>query len=245
MTGFIFNLSLRQLLFRRSTLVLALVCLLPIVVAVVFRLDNPNVNVERWTARVLFLGLAVTTVMPLTALLLGTTAIGDEIEDGTVVYLLTKPIERWQILLPKLLASWLLTALLVVPATVIACVIALQGSGSTDFLFGVGAALVLGALAYVAVFVFLSVATSRALITGLVYVFVWEGAVTGIFRGTRYLSIRHYMLSIASWIAGTPSNIFSAYVGGETALIMCVIAIIAAALLANRLLRRLEVRESS
>ena len=36
--------------------------------------------------------LVVRTVMPLVALIVGTAAIGSEIEDGTAVYLMVKPI---------------------------------------------------------------------------------------------------------------------------------------------------------
>ncbi len=40
--------------------------------------------------------------MPLVALLFGTSAIGSELEDGTAVYLLAKPVSRWSILFTKL-----------------------------------------------------------------------------------------------------------------------------------------------
>ena len=40
-------------------------------------------------------------VLPLIALVFGTAAIGSELEDGTIVYLLTKPIRRVRIVLAK------------------------------------------------------------------------------------------------------------------------------------------------
>ena len=40
--------------------------------------------------------------MPLVALILGTAAIGSEIDDGTAVYLMIKPIPRWRIALAKI-----------------------------------------------------------------------------------------------------------------------------------------------
>jgi ABC-2 type transport system permease protein len=242
--GFIFRLSIRQLVFRRTTLALAGLCAIPLLVAFVFRLSQLEVDPERWTARVLFLGLIVTTVLPLTALLTGTSAIGDEIEDGTAIYLLTKPIERWQILAPKLAAAWLVTTVLLVPAAVVSCLIALDGTDAS-LLAAVALSLTVGALAYCAIFVLLSVATSRALIAGLVYVFLWEGAVTAIFAGTRYLSIRHYTLGLAGWIGGDRLGQLNAYVGGITALILIILAIAAGALEANRRLQELEVRETS
>jgi ABC-2 type transport system permease protein len=245
MSAFIFGLSLRQLLFRRSTAVIALACLLPILVAVIFRLNGESFNPERWTARALFQGMVVTVVLPLAALLIGTAALGDELEDGTAVYLLTKPIQRWQILAPKLLAAWLVTLLLVLPPAVIASAIALQDQGGAQFLLAIALALAAGAFAYCAIFVLLSIATTRALITGLVYVFVWEGVITTLFTGTRYLSIRHYTLSIADWLSGAPPRIFNTYVGSDTAVILAVAVTVTALAYANRLLQRLEVRETS
>lgn len=242
MIGFIFRLTLRQLIVRRSTLLLVGLALIPVVLAIVFRLGNSDVEPERYTARVLYLGLVVTAVLPLAALLLGTSVIGDEIEDGTAVYLLTKPLPRCQILAPKLAAAWVATTALVLTSTVASGLIALDGAGGSIVL-GFSVAVVIGALAYATVFVLLSVATNRALVVGLVYVFLWEGAITGIFHGTRYMSIRHYCLGLADWIAGTPARTFDAYVRGETALVLIVVVTVVGMLLANRKLAEVEVRE--
>lgn len=243
MTFFILNLTLRQLIGRKSTLLLVGLAGLCVLLAVIFRLSNPDVDAQRWTANVLLRGLLITAVLPLTALLLGTSVIGDEIEDGTAVYLLTKPMSRWQILLPKLIGAWLVTCALVLPACLISSYIALEGRGGGSIISGFPIAMAIGALAYVSIFVMLSVVTSRALIAGLVYVFIWEGAVTAIFTGTRYLSVRHYTLGLARWLANTNSFVFDATVSGKTALIMIIIVIVAAVYYANRRLRRLELRE--
>jgi ABC-2 type transport system permease protein len=244
LTAFIFGLTLRQIVGRKSTLLLAGLCLIPLVVAAIFRLSDPDVNPERWTARVLLVGLVVTAVLPLTTLLLGTSVIGDEIEDGTIVYLVTKPLARWQILLPKLAAAWVVSTALVLAATVSAGLLAL-GADTAGIVSGFAAAVLVGGLAYCAVFVLLSVATSRALIAGLVYVFVWEGAVTGIFEGVRYLSIRHYILGLADWLATTAPANFEATVSGPTALISIAVVIFAATVVAVDKLAAVEVREPS
>jgi ABC-2 type transport system permease protein len=93
--------------------------------------------------------------------------------------------------------------------------------------------------------VLLSIITSRALIAGLIFVFIWEGAVTGIFEGVRYLSIRHATLGLADWLSDVPSDFFDAYVGGATALILCVAVIVLGLAYANQRLRRVEIREAT
>jgi ABC-2 type transport system permease protein len=199
MTLFILGLTIRQLAGRKSTLLLLALCAVPLLLAAIFRLSDPDIDSERWVANTLMLGLVITLVLPLTTLLLGASVLGDELEDGTVAYLLTKPLARWQILLPKLAASWLVALALILPP--------------------------------------------RALIGGLIYVFVWEGAITSIFAGTRYLSIRHAALGIAGDLAGASPAVFDPYVNGTTALVLIAFVTLAAGYYANLRLRRLELRE--
>ncbi len=237
----IFQLTLHQLFFRKSTLLLAGLAALPVLIALIFSLSDSTDNPERWLARTLYSPLIISIVLPLTALLLGTSALGDEFEDGTAVYLLTKPIPRWQILLPKLVAAWLITSLLLVVSTIVSGVIAVGGGSSLIPGFALG--MIVGALAYCSVFVLLSVTTSRALIAGLVYVFVWEGAITSIFDGSRYLSIRHFTMGLSGHLSDVAPFIYNPSVGGVTAVIMFAIVTISATLLANRKLETTEVRE--
>lgn len=243
MIGHIFRLTMRQLLFRKSTLLLAGLALLPVLLALIFSLDSTAESPERWTARTLYRDLVVAIVLPLTALLIATSALGDEFEDGTAVYLLTKPIPRWQVLAPKLLAAWLITSFLLVMSAVASGFVAIGGGSS--LIPGFAAAIVVGSLAYCCVFVLLSVSTSRALIAGLVYVFVWEGAITAIFDGARYLSIRHYTMGLGGYLSDVSTFVYNPTVGGLTAAIMFAIVITTSILLANRKLERHEVREPS
>ena len=74
--------------------------------AVVYRLGSQDTDQQDWVANTLLDGLVVTTLLPLTALVFGTAALGAEIEDGTAVYLLAKPVPRSRIILGKLLAAW-------------------------------------------------------------------------------------------------------------------------------------------
>ena len=88
-------------------------------------------------------------------------------------------------------------------------------------------------------------ARHAALIAGLVFVFIWEGAISGIFEGVRFLSIRHYMLGLSDWISDTPDVYLDAYVGGVPALILTAIVITLGAAYANERLARVEIREST
>lgn len=200
MIGTLASLTLRALLNRRRTVLLALVGGLIMVVAAVYRLSDPApAESLEFTGRLLAnFGLAV--LLPLVAVIVGTAALGSELDDGTIVYLLAKPLPRPLIVAVKLVVAWLLTALLVAVPIVLAGIVG--SGGAPDLGIAYGAASVVGALEYTAVFLALSLVTSRALVIGLAYVVVWEGVVAGLFAGTRIVSIRQHALALADALAG-------------------------------------------
>src|SRR5439155_2182476 len=110
-------------------------------------------------------GLIVRTVLPLVALVLGTAAIGPELEDGTAVFLLAKPIPRWTVVVAKVAAAAGLTAALVAPASILTGLVISgdQGNGAA-IAIAYGVASVVGAVVYSAVFVAASIASGRALV---------------------------------------------------------------------------------
>ncbi len=239
----IFMLGLRQLVGKRRMLLMMLFAALPVLAAVIFRAGNPDVNHQRWVANVLLNGLIVTTLLPLVTLISGTMAMGTEIEDGTIVYLLAKPLRRLDIVLAKLGAMWLPSASLLLASTVASAVVALGGSSS--LLTGFAVAVVLGSLVYCCVFLALSISTRHALIIGLIYVFLWEGVVTGLFTGTRVFSVRQYTLGVADLIANTSRGTFEAKLGGGTALALMVIVGVLAVGFAARRLSSLQINASA
>jgi ABC-2 type transport system permease protein len=123
-------------------------------------------TVER-TANVLEMTV-IRAVLPLVALVFGTSAIGAELEDGTAIHLLTKPVARWRIVAGKLLAAAPVTVLLV-SGSVLATGLLIGGErGTTGVTLAFTVASAIGAVLYVSVFIALSILTSRALIVGLV-----------------------------------------------------------------------------
>ena len=72
----VFFLTLRMLVGRRRTLVLLLFALLPVVLALPFRLGDSTIDPLEWTANTLLGGLVVGMLLPLAALVFGTAAFG-------------------------------------------------------------------------------------------------------------------------------------------------------------------------
>jgi ABC-2 type transport system permease protein len=191
--------TLRGLLGRRRTLLMVLLVALPVLVALVVRLAG-----GRLEAGPILDTMIVRTVLPLVALVFGTAALGSELEDGTAVYLLAKPVPRWRVMVAKMAVAATLTIALIVPATVASSLLA---GGSTATTFGFAVAAALGGAAYAVAFVALSAFTSRALVAGLGYTLLWEGALSGLLEGTRFLSVRQATLGVAAELSGVSPGV--------------------------------------
>jgi len=72
-------------------------------------------------------------VLPILAVVFGTGVISQEMEQKTIVYLLTRPVPRWRILLAKFAAAWVVTSVTAILATLaLAAVTHQPGAGSAQ-----------------------------------------------------------------------------------------------------------------
>jgi len=152
-----------------------------------------------WAEPVL-LGLGVAVVLPVMALIVGTGVLGAEIDDGTLVHILAKPLPRREIIVAKLTVAVAVTAATVGAAMFAAGLVA----GSARLGAGLAAGTAVGALAYSALFLALSLVTRRPVLLGLLYVLIWEGLLSNMLTGTRVLSVQHYVIAIADRVGDTP-----------------------------------------
>ena len=237
MTSTLLALTLRSLLNRRRTLLLALVGVLLVLATLLYRLGGPSDAEALNVTRQLLGDFGIGVLLPLVAVIVGTAVIGSELDDGTIVYLLAKPIPRLRIVVVKLVVAWLVVVLLVAPAIAVAGLI---GHPDAGLAIGYALAAAFGALEYTAAFLALSLVTSRALVIGLAYVVVWEGVVAGLFAGTRVLSIRQHALAVADALGGEAAAV--AELGVAVAVAVGVIVVLLATALAVRRLERVELR---
>ena len=91
-------------------------------------------------------------------------------------------------------------------------------------------------MAYNALFVMLSVLTTRAIAVGLIYLLVWEGLLGNLIGGVRVLSIGQYSVSVANAIAKTTA--LNAHLTSSTAIVMAIaVTVVTLAVAARRLSR--------
>jgi ABC-2 type transport system permease protein len=230
--------TFRQLLGRRRTLLLVLLATLPVLLAVAFRLGGQT-DVERFTRRI-FDTVSMTILLPLVAILFGSGAFGAEIDDGTILYLLAKPVPRWIVVAAKAISAATMAILLTGVSTALAGFIDLVPAGSDGVLATEAQllAMVVGSICYVSLFLALSLFTRRALVIGIGYMLVWEGALSFMLPGIANLSIRQYALGASKAIFELPVQ--EARLSAETALILSAVLVVAALVVATWKLMRFE-----
>ena len=240
--GPLVDLTIRGLLGRRRIILVGLLAIAPVGVALILVVGG-GLGTTAQIARQLYESLVMTTVVPLVALILGTTAIGAEIDDGTVVHILAKPVGRGWIVLAKILVAATASAVLC-GASVLLTGLLLVRLDAPGLLLGMLAGSIVAVIAYTAIFVTLSVWTGRALIAGLAYVLLWEGSIASLFAGTRLLSIREYGLAVAAGIAGPDAGTLARDVPLVTGLLLAAVVTAIAFVLGARRLARFEISDA-
>ena len=144
-------------------------------------------------------GLGLVVVVPLVALLATSGLLAPEIDDGSISYLLAKPISRHTIVASKLLVA--LACVLVFGSLPMLLSGLVLRSGSPSFAVGFALASLVGGAAYCALFALLSVLTRHAVVIGLIYLLVWEGLLGGLLDGIRWLSITRWSAELVDQVA--------------------------------------------
>jgi ABC-2 type transport system permease protein len=240
----IYALSIRQLAGRWRLLILLALCGVPLLVALAAGSagDKPTPS---HVDDVLLNGLLASAVLPIVALAVATAAFGDELSDKTLANLTQTPIPRWQIALPKLLATITVSAPALLAGTLGSVLLAfqlvpLEGAGRAAVASVLGMAV--GLTAYSTLFLWAGLVTSHPLAFGLLYVFVWEGLFGTFVNGIRYLSIRQYTLGVVKALDGSRFAGPGQHVLGSAGALVGTLAVVAVfGSLTLRRLRRMDV----
>src|SRR5580658_8557557 len=224
MSGF-FNptiawITMRSTLGRKRAFLFAIPALILILFTVALKVSHPPSR--PWPSHVLgTFGFSV--LLPLTALIIGSSVLGAEIDDGSAIHLLATPVRRSSVIFTKFLVATGLTIIFAAVPEFIAALISGGGStepvlratqngpsvlvtpatvvNGTDFAIGLFVGALVCAVIYNAIFIMVSAATTRAIAVGLLYVLIWEALLSNFVSGARLLSISHYSLGIANGIA--------------------------------------------
>jgi len=236
----VFRFSLGQLLAGRRLLVTGLLTTFPLVVPALLAAGSGR-DPAGFTLD-LFRALVLPVLLPVVALTFSTTTLGAEVRDGTVVNLMLKPIPRPGLLAAKYLAGVLATLVVLLPALAAAHLLAARGLGSTTLLAGMLAATTVGTLTYCALGVLLSLLFARALLVGLAYALLWEGALVSVAPSASSMSVRGYAEGVLASILTRSGLDFPARLGPLSATLLALVVTLLALVLAVRRLERMDFR---
>lgn len=177
--------SFREMIRRKRIVSVGLLMLLPVILAVAWRLLDTDGVIPADLILANLSGMVyVHAMVALVSLAFGLSAIGETADEGTIIYYWTRPLSRAAIYLGRLWAAQTVSALLVAGSLVLCFLVMTVGNFgviSLDFLqLYVSACLVilLGGFVYTAIFAAVGTVLKRPMLPAILYAFGWE-AISG------------------------------------------------------------------
>jgi ABC-2 type transport system permease protein len=150
-------------------------------------------------------------ILPLITILYAISAVREDIENHTIVYLITRPISKTEILLYKFkgyaISAWLP---IIISLTISFFIIAAkEGSVTThlDYLGTLIGLMTLNIIAYGGIFFIFAIITSYPIVISLLYVFFWESIVSSLANVINRFTILFHIQAMADGILGDAANI--------------------------------------
>jgi ABC-2 type transport system permease protein len=154
-------------------------------------------------------GLAL--VLPVATLVFASASFGDLVDDQTLVYLWLRDVPRWRLAASAMLST-LTIVIPLVALPLVATAVAARLDG--DAILASVIATIIGAFAYTGAFTALGLRAKRALVWGLLYIFIWEQFIARAGHGVRRFALSAYTRSVLSKVSGisiTNADISSVY----------------------------------
>jgi ABC-2 type transport system permease protein len=229
-----YRMLVRGLVTRGRLLALGLLGLAGAVVALSVGLSHPLDPLRAGTDFVNAFGLSV--YAPVTSLVFASAALGDLVEDQSLVHLWLRPIARWRIALAAYAAAFSVAVPFVLVTLLLsaACI-----GGGGNLLVGTVESSLVAVVAYTGIFVFVGLRTRRALVWGLAYILLWEGFVAVAGRNATRLAVRAYTRTLLADATGRSLRLATISIGAAV-IVPVAVAMVAFALTTWRL-KRMEV----
>jgi ABC-2 type transport system permease protein len=191
--GTVYRLALRQVTGKWRLAIMTVLAAMPVVIATIMVSARMAPSLEEFETGIVGAMLSG-SIAPLVVLAIAAATFANEVEDRTLANLILSPLPRWQIAIPKLLATITVAAPFIAASAFATSYIAYLGDWPA--VFAVTLSAVIGVALYSAAFVFLGLVTSYAIGIGLLYIVVWEGFFSGFVMGARLLSISHTSIAL-------------------------------------------------
>jgi ABC-2 type transport system permease protein len=134
-------------------------------------------------------------ILPFAALFLGLAVVSEELDNGTMVYLLIRPFTRSGMLLGRALAASVLLFAALTVLNLLLLAVTRPASAMTAFM-AAEFALLLGIVAYLAAFTLIAVLFRKPVAPALVYLIAWDMGISALDFSLRHASIRFNILNL-------------------------------------------------
>ena len=192
------TLTVRQFTGGRTARLALVLSLIPALFAAIYVARPWDVTPDEFAID-LFRELIVPTLLPIVVLLPATAAFGNELEDGTLPYLLMKPVSRLRLVFGKYAAVLVVTVPALLVGMAVTTLVASRGPDAGDLgriLVAMAGSSVAAAALLGAIFLTVSLVIPRALLAGMIYVFAWESLLGRFLPGVQAISSREYALRV-------------------------------------------------
>ena len=255
----VFELSLGEMLWSKRTIFMALVVGGPVLLAIIVRVLQASgipalrVNGARVGGAAMFgmmiWVLFVRFIVPVLGVFYGTALVADEVEDKTITYLFTRPIQRGAVLMGKYLAYLVCTALVVLPSVMIVYFMIVpfaEVPASFGLLLKDLGILAIGLAVYGGLFALIGAVLKRPLVIGLIFAFGWEQMALLMPGYLKRFTLAHYVQALvphampAEGAASLLQAVFRDVPSAGTALFWLFFALAVSLFLATRAIERRE-----
>ena len=199
MSTAIIRLALRSLLGRVRVLVLVAMAGALLGLALLIRLAPTGPLDPTGGPLDLVRTFGIGVVVPVVTLIGTTTLITSEIDDGSIIYLLSKPVPRWVIVASKMLVILASSVLFAVVPMALAALIMVGVDGGLWWSALLGGTV--SAIAYTGAFALLALLVKRSVTGCLLYWLVWEALLTHVQRRASLAGEIDWVVSVDSSIA--------------------------------------------
>lgn len=206
--------SVREMFRRRRIFSLAAINLLPVLVVLAIRIwfDTDALTAQMQLSSLTY-GVFIPFLIPIAAMAVGIPAIGEQIDDGTIVFTWTRPIRRRAIFLGRLLAAQMVSTV-VMSGALILCFVVMVSEGPAvitwEFLklyLLTFLIIAVGAFVYSALFATMGTVFRKPVLPALLFTFGWESLVTDIPARVQELSLRFHLQNLIEHPAAKPDDL--------------------------------------
>jgi ABC-type transport system involved in multi-copper enzyme maturation permease subunit len=208
----IFRMTVNNIIKTRRTLFMFLISSSTILVALLYLLlrESDNTGISGYAFFAYIMGtLQIRGILLLLSVFYGSTVFSDELDRKTLIYLQSRPVSGWSLLLAKYFSAFAITSIFLVFSTTVPYLVLMAADNPVDIIknldiLGVDLlVMLLGAVAYNALMLMASLLLKKPVLWGLAFTLLWENTVVNIPALINKFTLLHWLQSIFPHPAAT------------------------------------------